>query len=163
MEKLIGKEMQNLKNKYKFEYNEQAPYKKEKYEKIINSLFLNLAFSYFDSKFEEKLKHLRNIIHIKSFKEKCHFLDLKKKIDDLETNVEQLYDQIVTDNIDYTILVGQYEQSYEENRSKAGVLLVYNKIALDILTSVSDKCILYEKKLKEINNNIINLTNNIIK
>jgi hypothetical protein len=87
----------------------------------------------------------------------------KKKIDDLETNVEQLYDQIVTDNIDYTILVGQYEQSYEENRSKAGVLLVYNKIALDILTSVSDKCILYEKKLKEINNNIINLTNNIIK
>ena len=56
IEILIGKEMNNLKNKYKFEYNLEAPYRKKMYKIIVESLFLTLSLTYYDFKFGEKLK-----------------------------------------------------------------------------------------------------------
>ena len=53
MEILIGKEMNNLKNKYKFGYNLEAPYRKKKFKKIAESLFLTLSLTYYDFKFGE--------------------------------------------------------------------------------------------------------------
>ena len=90
-------------------------------------------------------------------------IEYEKKINELDKKDEQLYDQIVTDDVDYSIFISQYEDSYIENKDITGVLLTYNKISLDIISSVSEKCISYEKKLIEINNNIINLKNNLLK
>ena len=48
---------------------------------------------------------------------------------------------MVTDDVDYSIFISQYEDSYIENKDITGFLLTYNKIALDIISSVSEKCI----------------------
>ena len=45
--------MNNLKNKYKFEYNLEAPYRKKMYKIIVESLFLTLSLTYYDFKFGE--------------------------------------------------------------------------------------------------------------
>ena len=39
MEILIGQEMNNLKHKYKFEYNLEAPYRKKSKKKLLNLYF----------------------------------------------------------------------------------------------------------------------------
>ena len=63
-----------------------------------------------------------------------------------------LTDQISTSYMDYFLLINDFNVSYENNEERPGALITYNKIMIDILGSISEKCIYFEKKLIKINN-----------
>ncbi len=153
METLIDKDTIDLKKKYKFDYSLDTPYEDDKANKFNEEFFLNLYIATDNFNFSEKKKKL-----IEKSQQKKAFLKLEEfkcyeeKIKVIEEMFTNLTDQISTSYMDYFLLINDFNVSYENNEERPGALITYNKIMIDILGSISEKCIYFEKKLIKINN-----------
>ena len=131
---LIEKELNDLRNKYKFKFDIDSYYTAKQSDQIIESLFMKLFFSFDNYDFKKKLKEIKNKIKSKNDNSLANKL---KKIDELEENVVKLREETLNDYTDYTILKAHMDASYENNEDKKGVLDVYYNIIYDILWKTS--------------------------
>ena len=163
METLIDKDMSELRNKYKFDYTIDTPYENDKANNINEQFFLNLYSILGNFNFEEKKKKLIDKIQKKkTFLKHDDFQFYENKINVIEEMYIKLRHQISISYKDYFLLINKFDGSYEENEKKPGVLFTYNKIIIDILGEISDKCINFENQLITINNLINEINNSLI-
>lgn len=162
MKTLIDKDMSDLRKKYKFDYPLDTPYEDDKPNEINEKFFLNLNIAISKINFEEKKNQLIDKIQKKkAFIKPDEFKLYENKIKVLEEMFTKLTHQIDMSYMDYFLLINEFDGSYENNKGRPGVLLTYNKIMIDILGSISEKCINFENQSIAINN-LINEINNYL-
>ena len=158
----MNKTIDEIINRYKFEYktNESDDYEAAK--DIYHSNFGKVLVSFDKYNFDSRLKELNDYLQTKETKMKANEFKLyQNKINEILEQTKNLEEEIVNENFRYLSLLHNYKKKYDENEDFPEAVNICKNIFKELLNQIFELCIKYEKKFLLINDLIIDINNKL--
>lgn len=159
---IINTTIDEIKKKYKFEYNPNGANDYEEAQDIYYSIIGRLGVSFDDYHFYSRLKKLNELLKKKETKMKSkEFEFYENKINELKVRVKNMDKLYHDENLKYSTLFNEFKQSYDINKDLPDALNICRNIFKELLNQIYEFSINNEKKFLLINDQIIEINNNL--
>ena len=162
MSLIINTTIDEIKKKYKFEYNPNGDNDFKEANDIHNSLMGRLTLSFDDYHFYSRLRKLSELLKKKETKMKSKEFELyENKINELKVQVKNFDNLFLDEDLKYINLFFEFKENYDNNKDLPETLKICRNIYKELLNQLYEFSIINEKKFLLINDQIIDIEHNL--